>query len=227
MAIVTLSRYPDLLEGLTENLNQFAPNFDRVLVKDGYLIDESTVGWYTVPGPEGKFVYSVNANLGLKAVDPDSDILLIGDDVRLKTADTVETLFNIAYSNESLGMLSPKICGGADNPLQTNPTSDLAFSDRYLALVCTFIKRSVRAKVGLLDERFNLGWGWDDVDYSRRVRQAGFTLGVTARVEVVHGIKRLGSESLIRNEKGDSKAMKAQDELNAKLYFDKWGDNIK
>jgi hypothetical protein len=227
VAIVTLSRYPDLLEGLTENLNKFAPNFDRVLVKDGYLIDEATTGWYTVPGPEGKFVYSVNANLGLKAVDSDSDILLIGDDVRLKTSNTIETLFDVAYSNESIGMLSPKICGGADNPLQTNPPSDLTFSERYLALVCTFIKRSVKAKVGLLDERFNIGWGWDDVDYSRRVRQEGFTLGVTAKAEVVHGIKRLGSETLIRNEKGDSKVMQAQDYLHAKLYFEKWGDNVK
>jgi hypothetical protein len=228
VAIVTLSRYSDLFDGLTDNLNKYAANFDRVLVKDGYLIDDSH-SWYTVQGPEGKFVYSVNANLGLRVTDPDSDVLLIGDDVRLSDYSTIGTLYRLAHSSNEIGMLSPRILGGADNPLQTNPPTDadITYSDRYLALVCTYIKRNAIIKTGYLDERFSAGWGWDDVDYSRRMRNAGFKLAVTPKVSVIHGVNRKGSESLVRNEKGDSKAIQAQDDLNARLYFEKWGDNSK
>lgn len=197
-------------------------------MKDGYLI-ESSPSWCTVQGPEGKFVYSVNANLGLKATDPDSDVLLIGDDVRLLDYNAVDTLYRLAHSTDDIGMLSPRILGGADNPVQTDPPTDcsITYSDRYLALVCTYIKRNAIIKTGYLDERFSVGWGWDDVDYSRRMRKEGLKLGVTSKVSVKHGVNRKGSESLIRNEKGDSKAIQAQDDLNAILYFNKWGDNVK
>lgn len=229
VAIVTLSRYPDLFVGLEGNLNKFAPSFDRVLVKDGYLLPETALGWLNVQGPEGKFSYSVNANLGIKAVDPEADILLIGDDVRLQEDRTIERLVDQAYSDNNVGMLSPRIIGGADNELQMFPTHDVAlsYSSRYLALVCTYIKRVVVDSVGLLDEVFSTGWGWDDVDYSRRVRKAGFSLAITPIVSVVHGVNRRGSETLIRNEKGDNKAIQAQDDINAKAYLQKWGDNIK
>jgi hypothetical protein len=228
VAIVTLSKYPEIFDSFQENINTFLPGIDRVLVKDGYLIDTES-GWYTIQGPPGKFVYSVNANLGLKAVDPAADIFLIGDDVRLKDLQVLERLQALSDTNGKIGMLSPKILGGADNVLQTNPPieHDVTYSDRYLALVATYIKREVVDSVGFLDEAFSEGWGWDDVDYSRRVRQAGFLLGVTPRVEVIHGLRKKGSESLIKNEKGDSKAMQKQDEINALKYFEKWGDNVK
>ena len=141
----------------------------------------------------------------------------------------MEQLVKVANSDDNIGLLSPKILGGADNLLQTNPPADkvISYSERYLALVCTYIKRKVINKIGYLDETFNQGWGWDDVDYSRRARLAGFTLAVTPTVEVIHGVRRKGSESFIRNEKGDDKVMQAQDDLNAKVYFQKWGDNTK
>jgi len=228
VAIVTLSRYPDLLDGLTENLNKYAPHFDRVVVKDGYLVGESVPTWLNVQGPDGKFVYSVNANLGLRAVDVASDIILIGDDVRLETPDAVEKLYKIADENSNIGLLSTRINGGADNPDQTNPSGgDVVYTNRYIALVCTYIKRSVLDKVGYLDESFKDGWGWDDVDYSRRVKQAGYTLAVASKIVAKHGVVKRGSESLIRNEKGDRKAMQAQDDINSKIYFSKWKDTKK
>lgn len=228
VAIVTLSKYSEVFEGLQENLNRYASGRDRVLVKDGYLID-SDKDWLTLQGPEGKFVFSVNANIGLKAADPEADILLIGDDVRLVNEGLVENLHALAYSDENIGLLSPRINGGADNPLQMNPPSDqvLVHSERYIALVATYIKRKVFDAIGYLDERFSEGWGWDDVDFSRRARLAGFSLAVTSRFEVIHGLKKRGSETLIRNEKGDAKAMQKQDDINALAYFNKWGDNVK
>ena len=229
VCIVTLSRYPDLFVGCQENLDEFAPGFDRVLVKDGYLITEEK-GWLVAQGPSGSFSYSANVNLGLSLVDKDADVLLMGDDVRFKEPNTIEKLFALAYSEPTLGILSPKIIGGADNPLLINPPQeeDVVYTERYIPLVCSYLKRRMLKQVGQLDaENFSKGWGWDDVDFSRRVRISGFTLGVTPRVEVIHGVKRRGSESLIRNEKGDHDAMQKLDDINAHDYEAKWGDRSK
>ncbi len=229
VCIVTLSRYSDLFDGLDENLRTFAPGFNRILVRDGFLIDESKKDWLVVDGPR-KFCYSENVNRGIAKVDPEADVLLIGDDVRLKVNDTIDKLHELAYSDPSIGMLSPRICGGADNELQTDPPTndDIVYSTRYLALVCTYIKRSTLTKTGFLDvTTFKEGFGWDDVDYSRRVRLAGFSLAITSKVEVIHGVTRRGSESLIRNEKGDRENIKNLDDIGAASYKLKWGDNEK
>lgn len=229
VCILTLSRYPDLFVGLQENLDEFAPGFDRVLVKDGFLITGEK-GWLVAQGPSGPFCYSANVNLGLSIIDTAADVLLMGDDVRFKDENTIEKLFALAYSDQNVGILSPRIIGGADNTLLTDPPQDkdLIYTDRYIPLVCTYIKRrSLNKVVGLDAETFGRGWGWDDVDFSRRVRTEGFNLGVTPRVEVIHGVTRRGTESLFRNEKGDHEAMKKLDDINAQEYFKKWGDNVK
>lgn len=169
-------------------------------------------------------------NLGLSVIDPESDVLLIGDDVRFTSTQSIEKLHDLAYADDTLGLLSPRILGGADNPLLLDPPQDkdISYTERYIPLVCTYIRRSVLKDIGNLDaEAFGEGWGWDDVDFSRRTRNAGYILGVTPRVEVIHGIKRRGSESLIRNEKGDHEAMQKLDDINAQAYFKKWGDNVK
>jgi hypothetical protein len=230
VCILTLSRYPDLFDGLLGNLGEFAPGYDRVLVKDGYLLEERQEGWLTVEGPPGPFCYAQNVNLGLEAIDQDADVLLMGDDVRFKDENTIEKLYALAYSQANVGILSPRIVGGADNILLRDPPKDrdIVISERYIPLVCAYIKRKALSGAGKLDAvAFSKGWGWDDVDFSRRVRNAGFTLGVTPRVEVIHGVSRTGSESIIRNEKGDNLAMQNLDNINAQEFLKKWGDNIK
>jgi len=227
--ILVLSRYSDIFEGLQENLNLFAPTIPRVLVKDGHLID-SDKDWLVEEGPSGKFNYATNVNRGLNRLGSKCDVLLLGDDVRFHEPITVETLRYFAYAESTIGLLSPKIIGASDNPLQTDPPMGpvFSYSERYIPLVCTYIKREVLNKVkGLDEETFREGWGWDDVDFSRRVRLAGYSLAVTSRVSVIHGLRRKGSETLIRNERGSSESMDALDAINAKAYFDKWGDNKK
>ena len=229
VCILTLSRYPDLFAGLDDNINEFASNQDRVVILDGFMI-EYPKGWLAARGPSGPFCYAHNVNLGLSLTDPDADILLMGDDVRLKDTNAIRKLHDLAYSDDTLGMLSPLIIGGADNPLLLDPPQDrdISYTERYIPLVCTYIKRNALNAVGSLDaEAFSKGWGWDDVDFSRRVRNEGFNLGVTPRVEVIHGVKRRGTESFFRNEKGDHEAMRKLDDINAQAYLQKWGDNQK
>ena len=227
VTIVALTKYPDIFAGFDENVKTFAPNVDRVLVIDGRLIGNVT-GWKTVAGPY-KFSMAGNANLGWKAVDPSHDILYIGDDVRFTSPDSVERLRDLANSDPTIGMLSARIIGGADNALQTHPPQNktLVYSDRYLALVCTYIKRGTIDAVGYLDNETFKGYGWEDVDYSRRVKNAGLRLAVAPQVEVTHGLQRQGTETFIRNDKGYTEEIDAQSAANEQAFLKKWGDTNK
>lgn len=227
-AIVVLSKYADIWQDFDLNVKQFATGFDQVLVRDGYLI-QNTAGWKMVQGPK-KFDMAGNANLGWKATDPGRDILYIGDDVRFLETNTVERLRDLAYSDSQIGLLSPMIIGGADNPLQTNPPQDrnLAYSDRYLALVCTYIKRDVIDKVGYLDEETFRGvYGNDDADYSRRVRNAGYRLAVAPQIKVKHGLDHRGTETFLRNLGGYEEDLNASISEADRRYQAKWGDLVK
>lgn len=228
VTVVALGKYPDIFESFDANLKSYGVGAScKVFVQDGLLIDK-TDGWMSIQGPR-EFSMTGNANLGWRAADPETDILYIGDDVRFKQLNTIERLRELAYSDESIGMLSPKICGGADNPLQTDPplgVGSVVYSERYLALVCTYIKRSTIDKVGYLDqETFTNKYGWDDVDYSRRVKLAGLRLAVAPYIEVNHGLRRKGTETFIRNDKGYTDVIDKQNLENAKAFLNKWGDN--
>lgn len=229
VTIVSLGRYLDLFEGLDTNVKTNGyEGYGKVFVRDGALI-ESVPGWKLVEGPQSEgFSYAKNLNLGLRACDPESDIFVISDDVRLKGPGTIETLQREAHSLPEIGMLSPRIDGGADNPIQTSKNIGIVFSNRYLAMACFYLKKEILRDVGFLDEeRFCGGYGWDDVDYCRRIALKGFKLAVSNSVEVKHGMKRLGTESFIRNAKGYYDSVQKQADSNESLYFQKWNDRKK
>lgn len=228
VTVVAMSKYKELFEGLDKNVKNFVAqeNVDKILVRDGQLI-ESAPGWWCLDGPED-FNFSGNVNLGLDHVDENSDVLFISDDVRLTQKDTVEKLVQLAYSDPKIGMLAPKVIGPVDNEKQRNPTeSPLTYSDRYLVFVCIYIKRRVLQEVGNMDSSTFNGYGWDDVDYSRRVKAAGYRLAITPLVEVVHGVEGKGTETFLKSEKGIWERLKRQNDHNAKVFLCKWGDNNK
>lgn len=225
VTIVALGKYNDIWKSFDQNVSEFASGHDQVFVRDGHLIPEPR-NWKVVQGPK-VFCMAGNANLGWKAADPNSDLLYLGDDVRFTQHGSIEKLSELAYSDSAIGMLSPKILGGADNQLQKTPPEDLdlSYSDRYLALVCTFIKRETIDKVGYLDEVTFAGcYGNDDADYSRRVRLAGYRLAVTPRVAVQHGLDHNGTETFLRNIGGYSADMETMIAEHDKRYLEKWGD---
>lgn len=229
VTIVALGKYADIWEGFNKNILEFTGEHDRVFVRDGHLIQNSGP-WKVVQGPK-QFNMSGNANMGWREADPVNDILYLGDDVRLVQKDTITELRRLAYSDKSIGLLSPRIIGGADNPLQTNPpdTSDVVYSERYLALVCTYIKREIIEKVGFLDEATFTGssYGNDDADFSRRVKNAGYRLAVTPRVQVRHGLDHRGTETFLRNVGGYEEDLNAMVAEQDKKYLAKWGDLLK
>jgi len=63
---------------------------------------------------------------------------------------------------------------------------------KFLIGFCMMVKREVIDKIGGLDERFGLG-GNDDLDYSLRIREAGYRLKILRNVFINHkGFKSLG-----------------------------------
>ena len=84
-----------------------------------------------------------------------------------------------------------------------------------VAFFCVAIPRTAYAKVGGLDERFGLGFFEDD-DYCRRIRQAGFRIAVAEDVFVHHHLS--ASFDLI-----DEGRRQALFERNRALYEEKWG----
>src|SRR5581483_11891376 len=96
VTIVVLSKYKEIFKGFFDSVEAFAPKNNRVLVSDGeevkeYLenLQKKPAQWNVVVGP-AKFSMAGNANLGLKAVPEDHDILYCGDDVRFFQENTVE-----------------------------------------------------------------------------------------------------------------------------------------
>jgi hypothetical protein len=55
----------------------------------------------------------------------------------------------------------------------------------YPNISCTLVKRHVIERVGLLDERWYLGFGADN-DWFLRIERAGFTIGVNQRNRIYH-----------------------------------------
>src|SRR5208282_3087838 len=146
-----------------------------------------------------------------------------GDDVRFLAPDTAEWLRDLAYSDPLIGILSPRISGGVGNPLQytPDPYNDLTYSKMYLCFPCVYIKRAVIDTIGYLDEQFSQ-YGWDDVDYSLRTKNAGFRLAVTSRVVVHHGLDGIGANCTFLRSIG-REGVNIQDGHNRELFYKKWG----
>lgn len=210
VAILTLTRYPDIFCRLAGSIFKYEDVRRRVVVTSGEplgwpIVQMEVDGWEQHHGIE-PFVFARNVNLGLAAIGPDTDVLLINDDCEL-TMPVVETLQSICDADPSIGILSPQINGGVGNPDQakgyrppiaiygefdpiqdfTKPGPPIVYESRNpVCFVCIFIPASTLLSVGPLDEAFT-GYGGDDVDYNERVKLAGLRCCITSRVSVRHG----------------------------------------
>jgi GT2 family glycosyltransferase len=144
-------------------------------------------GWQELQGPD-PFVWARNANLGIAAAGA-ADVLLVNDDVQL-LSETTSTLARICWEHPEIGVLSPQIYGGINNPqakAECRIYGEWARSaSPLLPFVCVFLPRYALDLVGPLDESFT-GYGGDDEDWCLRARDAGLTLGITPLVKARHG----------------------------------------
>ena len=83
-----------------------------------------------------------------------------------------------------------------------------------LAFIAVLIPRRTIELIGLLDERYT-SYAWEDVDYCRRVTEAGLKLGIHDGCYVDHG-------SLTSTFRGDPRAPGSID-AGRRIYLEKWG----
>ncbi len=181
-ALVVCAKYPDLFEGFRKSAEADS-NCYKILVRDGKQIREPD-GWATLT-PGTPFNAAKFGNIGWRAA-LEADLIYCGDDIRFIEPRTIQRLQKIAYEDDVVGMLSPRIIGGAQTE-QNLVTEHLRYATHFIGMMCVYIKRSTIERVGYLDEQFT-GYGYEDVDYNRRIERAGLRIGLTGDVSVKHGL---------------------------------------
>jgi GT2 family glycosyltransferase len=182
----------------------------KVLVRDGdeVFTNHLDSSWTVIQGPE-KFSMAGNGNLALRGAPPYSDILYCGDDVRFLTADTTKVLQEQAYSDSTIGILTPRIIGRGSAP-QISPRRNLdTVKPLDMWFPCVFLKRELIDKIGYLDEDFN-EFGSDDYDYCLRTVKAGYRLAVTTQVSVEHEAAPNGGPTTFMKKLGSAEWQRQQ-----------------
>ena len=192
VSIVVLAKYKEILEPFLLSMQKFIiPEFTSentiVFVLDGNEIDPSICAGpfsHVIKGPE-QFSMAGNGNLGLKAVPSNHDILYCGDDIRFLEPKSIERLQEIAYSDEKIGIVSPRIIGRG-SPSLLNPQGEInEVRPLEMWFPCVYIKRQLIDNIGYLDEDFS-NFGSDDLDFCVRTKMAGYKLVSTNKVTVKH-----------------------------------------
>ncbi len=194
---------------------------------DGSMIRRNRYPGEVVRGVK-PFCFSRNVNLGIRAAGR-ADVILMNDDAQLLTAGGFDAM-SIAANSEvgkQYGILTAKILGMAAAPEQcaggARPDGGAKSDGRFwtvrhhmVAFICVYIRREVLDLLGWLDERFT-GYGYEDDDFCRRVREAGLEIGVFEIALVEH-------ERIPSTFRGAGRAA-ASDMLaeNRRIFQQKWG----
>jgi len=213
VAVVTLTGFADIFDRFQSYLYRYEPDALRILVTSRNVEIPIPRGrWKFLCGVE-PFIYARNANIGIKFAG-DSDVLLVNDDVQFQHCGTIQALSDVAYSDPSIGIVSPRVIGGVGNNEQkwnprVNQLHPVSICQRpYLAFVCVYIKRIVFDTIGLFDESFD-GYGAEDEDLSQRAHNADFKLAVANHAVVKHGFGQHQSSASFARTMGSTAASMA------------------
>jgi GT2 family glycosyltransferase len=170
------------------------PNFEVVLVDnnstDGSLeLAKTNFSKATFIKNTENLGYAMGNNIGIRfALERAADfVLLLNNDTEVDR-DFLTKLMEVAQKDGQIGVLSPVIFAGDTKKiwfsggkidwlkmrtrhLQKNKTEEY-FESEFITGCSMLIRATVFKKIGLLDEDFFLYW--EDVDFSFRVKKAGF-----------------------------------------------------
>ena len=158
------------------------------------------------------FIYARNCNLGILAAGSD-DVILLNDDALLESASGFTAMQRAAELHPEYGVIGA-VTNVTGQPLQ-RPHGIGLREVPHIAFVCVLIPRRTIDRVGLLDERYCLDYGVEDLDYCEATRRAGLKVGVFDHCYVDHG--RLTSSF-----RGDPSTPRSF-ARNKALFDAKWG----
>ncbi|MEX1028258.1 MAG: glycosyltransferase [Candidatus Paceibacterota bacterium] len=213
-SIVSKTDVPYELIFVDNGSSDGTPNYLRSIEGARVLENESNRG------------FAIAANQGIRIADGEQ-ILLLNNDT-LVTTGWLESLLEALYDRPTTGMVGPvsnSVSGPQKIPVRYDDLTSLdgfawgLRSNRQLTEVdrlvgfCLLVRREVVDKIGLLDERFEVGCFEDD-DWSRRASLAGFKCYIASHVFVHH----FGSVTF-RSEGFDFAEVMDQNRLR---YEEKW-----
>lgn len=156
--------------------------------------------------------FSAGNNVGLKAIDAEAYLLLNSDTIVRK--DAIGILLDNLKDNPQVGIFSPRLewldetpqisCFNYHNPLSELidgastsivtkilnnfnvplPVADKPIKPQWTSFACVLIRREVITQIGLMDEGYFMYY--DDVDYCRQARKAGWEILHIPSARVVH-----------------------------------------
>ncbi len=215
LTVVIPSKTASNLFPCVEAVRRHEPEARIVIVDD--TPDHSLVAapnWMPAVTVEGvkPFIYARNCNLGIRTAGSD-DVILLNDDALLESAGGFAAMQRAAELHPEYGVLGA-VTNVTGQPLQ-RPQGIGLREVPHIAFVCVLIPRRTIDRVGLLDERYCLDYGVEDLDYCEATRRAGLKVGVFDPCFVDHG-------RLISSFRGDPSAPRSF-ARNKALFDDKWG----
>lgn len=161
--------------------------------------------------------FAVATNQGLAKCE--GHMLWLNNDVEILRPGSIETLVQILESDPSLGAIGPvtDACMGPQQVGQNTIYPEFHPS-RFLIGFMMLVREDCWKKVGKLEEGYNDA-GQDDLDYSMRIRKAGYNIGICRKVLVHHFG---GATQQMRYDQYGPK-YKEMEDIGRQLLIQKWG----
>jgi GT2 family glycosyltransferase len=159
---------------------------------DGTLEYLRSFPWIRVIANESNLGFVRGNNIGIRAADPRSDLLLLNNDIEIEQRDWLQQMEATAYSDPKIGIVGcrlrdrngnlqhvgtfilpdtywgQQIGGGEKDIQQYNADREV----EGIIFACAYIKRDVIDRIGPLDEDYFSYF--EDTDYCLKARAAGF-----------------------------------------------------
>ena len=180
-----------------------------VLVVDNGSTDETPTAlagysWIRVLRNSQNLGFVRGNNAGIAAADPDSDVVLLNNDVEFRQADWLQRLRSCAHGDPKIGVvgcrlvlpdgrllhagtyiLSDTVWGQQIGSLQKDVGQLTATRDvEGIVFACAYLRREVIHAIGPLSEDYRSYF--EDTDYCLRAREAGFRVVLCGDVTLVH-----------------------------------------
>ena len=215
LSVIIPSRTASNLIPCIEAVRRHEPTARIIVVDDTPDLSlRPRVEWmpaFTVEGAK-PFIYARNCNLGIRATGTD-DVILLNDDALLESPGGFTAMQRAAELHREYGVIGA-VTNVTGQPLQLPQKIGLR-NVPHIAFVCVLIPQRTIDRVGLLDERYRLDYGVEDLDYCEATRRSGLKVGVFDHCYVDHG-------SLTSSFRGDPYAPRTFAK-NKALFDAKWG----
>lgn len=194
------------VESLRNTLN--TPKWHLVVVDNGSTDGTPqwlrTLDWITLIENPANLGFATAANLGIRAADPESDVVLLNNDLLVGAPGWLEELQKVAYSEPRTGIVGSRLIDGRGNVLHLGSymppikmygqqmagleldVNQGAASRAVEGVVFAqaYIRRECLDEVGLMDE--DLFAYFEDSEYCLRASRAGWNVVCAGQVTGVH-----------------------------------------